>query len=594
MKPEQVSRTFEIAEYCARTYGDKPVFYKKKGKKWQATTCNEYYRISERLALGLITAGVKKGDYIATVFNLNLPQWNCLDMALSQIGVVHIPIYPTISDSDYLYILNQAEVKYVFTGDQYAFNRISVIQKEVPSLQQVFTNDKLISTNNYDEIKKLGENCPLEIIQELERRKRLIKPDDVVSIIYTSGNTGFPKGVMLSHKNLVSNMFAAAEIQPLGLGNRVFSFLPLCHVYERTANYQFQIKGAGIFYCESMKNLMNNFQEIRPHGTSVVPRVLEKIIRHVILSGRKSNFIVRWSIYRAVSIGFKYKPYRKYGVLNRVRYRLAYMAVFRHVRASMGGRVRYIGCGGAPINDKVERFFWACRLPVYQGYGLTEASPLVSLNYPGKGNYWIGSVGPVIKEVKVKIAADGEILVKGPNIMKGYFKQEDLSEEAKLNGWLHTGDTGRLIRGRFLQITGRKKHMFKTSYGKYIVPQAIESKFADSSIISHIMVIGEGKHCAGAVICPNFKYIRKTYSITEKINRQKLIELPIVKKVIQEEVNKVNRQLGKTEQIKKHLIVSDVWTAESGELSPALKIKRNIILKKYNRKIHLLYKSDSI
>lgn len=594
MKPEQVKRTFEIAEYCARQFGDKPAFYQKKGANWQPISCKDYYSLSEQLALGLIAIGLEMGDYVATIFNLNSPQWNIIDMALSQIGAIHIPVYPTISDSDYLYILNQAEVKYVFVGDQSAFNRISTLQTDIPSLEQIFPIEKLGNMENFEDILQLGENSPLHITQNLDDRKSKINPDDIVSIIYTSGTTGFPKGAMLTHKNLVANMFAAAEVQPLGLGSRIFSFLPLCHVYERTANYQFQIKGAQIFYCENMKRLMVNFQEIRPHGTSVVPRVLEKIIKTVLISGKKRNFFIRWFIYWAVGIGFKFKPYRRQTALYKLRYKLAYLIVFRKVRAALGGRIRYVGCGGAPILHKIERFFWACRMPVYEGYGLTEGSPLVSLNHPGAGNYWIGSVGPLVKGVEVKIASDGEILVKGPNIMKGYFKQDDLTHESIVDGWFHTGDIGSFIRGRFLQITGRKKQMFKTSYGKYIVPQAIENKFADSPAIDYLIVIGEGKHCAGAVISPDFSYLRNFHSIDSKISNQKLIEMPVIKKTIQREVDQVNKQLGKTEQIKKHLIVSDKWSPETGELSPTMKIKRNIILKKYNRKIHFLYKRDSI
>lgn len=538
--------------------------------------------------------GIQKGDYVATVFSNNSPQWNMLDVAFSQVGAVHIPVYPTISDSDYLYILNQAEVKYVFVGDQWAYNRVSHLQKELPFLEQIFPVDKILNTDNYTELLNLGENSSKKIKAELEERKGSISPDDVASIIYTSGTTGFPKGALLTHNNLLSNTFAAAEIQPLGKGNRIFSFLPLCHVYERTANYQFQLKGTEIYYCENMKRMMANFTEVRPHGTSVVPRVLEKIIKYISVSAKNKNLIIRWVINSSVNLGLNYDPDRNRGYLYRWRYHLAFWAVFSRVRASLGGRIRYIGCGGAPINPKIKRFFWACKMPVYEGYGLTECSPLVSLNFPGHGNHNIETVGPVIRGVEVKLTDDNEILVKGPNCMTGYFKNQELTNETIVNDWLHTGDIGEFINNKYLKITGRKKQMFKTSYGKYIVPQAIENKFADSPLIDYLMVIGEGKHCAGAVISPNFPYLRKLHSVRDSTSNATLIELAAVKKTILKEIEKVNKTLGRTEQIKKHLLVPDAWSSESGELSLTMKLKRNIILKKYSKKIHLLYKAESI
>lgn len=594
MKTGDIRRTFEIADYCADRFGEKPAFYQKRGQRWVATSCSEYQHQSRLLALGLISHGMHTGENVATIFSYNCPQWNIIDMALSQVGAVNIPVYPTISDSDYLFILNQAEVRFVFVSDQNLYNKVSSIRAQIPTLEKIISVEKLPSVEHFEEIIHLGNTAEESIIVELARRKGEVSENDVVTIIYTSGATGFPKGAMLTHRNLISNMNAAAEIQPLGRGSRILSFLPLCHVYERTGNYQFQIKGAEIYYCESLKSLMNNFTGVKPHGTTVVPRVLEKIIKMVLVNSRKRNFIVRMAVNWAVHFGLRYKPYQSRGRFYQLRYKLAYLAVLGRVKASMGGKLKYIGCGGAAISDKIERFFWAAKMPVYQGYGLSECSPLVALNFPGKGNYWLGSVGPVIKDVEVKIAGDGEILCKGPNVMKGYFKLEELTAETIEDGWLHTGDTGRFIKGRFLQIIGRKKQMFKTSFGKYIVPQAIENKFGDSPYIRHVVVIGEGKHCAAAIISPDFNYFREVNSKYQKLSNGKIIDDKDFKKTIQNEVEKVNRQLGKTEQIKKHLVVSDVWTIESGELSSTLKIKRNIIQKKYKRQIHNLFRDESI
>lgn len=571
------------------------MFYRKVGRKWQPISCKDYIATVDILARGLLALGIDKGENVATIFSYNCPQWNFIDMALAKIGAVHVPIYPTISDSDYLYILNQIEAQLVIASDQIIYNKISGLQKELPSLEKIFTIENLPNVDNFDELIQLGFGVSKEFQKLFTERVKSNSPSDVTSIVYTSGSTGFPKGAMLTHKNLVTNMYVAAAIQPLGIGKRVMSFLPLCHVYERTANYQFQLKGAQIYYSENLKSLTKNMKEVKPHGLTVVPRLLEKVIKYVMVSTRKGNIFVRLYVRWAIRFGFRYRPYRKKrSMFYRLRYRLANITIFRMVRASFGGKIQYIGCGGAHLNKKIERFFWAANMPVYQGYGLTECSPLVSLNYPGKGNYWIGSVGKVVDGVKVKIASDGEILCKGANVMQGYYKQETLTKETIIEGWLHTGDIGSFLGDKYLRITGRKKQMFKTSYGKYIVPQAIENKFLGSALIDYLVVIGEGKHCAAAIISPNFYYLQKSFDKKNRYSNQKLIELQVVKRAIRKEVDEVNKELGKTERIQKHLIVGDIWSVETGELSPTLKIKRNIILKKYNRQIHLLYRDESL
>jgi long-chain acyl-CoA synthetase len=576
-------------------YGEAPIFYLKVGRKWQAISSKDYKATVDILAYGLIIMGISRGEYVATIFNYNCPQWNFLDMALAKIGAVHIPVYPTISDSDHLYILNQAKVRYVFVSDQVLYNKITGLQRDIPTLDKIITIQNLANIDSFDEVMQLGFGAGKEIKNELKKRLKDNNADDVVTIIYTSGSTGFPKGAMLTHVNLVSNMYAAAAFQPLGTGNRVMSFLPLCHVYERTANYQFQVKGAAIYYCENLKSLTTNMREVKPHGITVVPRLLEKVIKFAIVNTRKGNLLVRLVVAWAIRFGFHFRPYKKKKpFFYRVRYKLADLTLFRMVRYSFGGKIKYIGCGGAPLNEKVTRFFWAAKMPVYEGYGLSECSPLVSLNYPGKSNYWIGTVGPIVENVKVKIANDGEILCKGPNVMQGYFKLDDLTEQTLKEGWLHTGDIGRFEKGKYLKITGRKKQMFKTSYGKYIVPQAIENKFIGSPLIDYLVVIGEGRHCAAAIISPNFSFLRKKYDKQNKLSNVRLIATAEVKKAISKEVEKVNKELGKTERIQKHLIVPDVWSPYSGELSPTLKIKRNLLQKKYRRQIQLIYHNESI
>ncbi len=592
METEELRFTFEFSEYCSHKYGHVTAFSYKKGTKWQSYSFNEYNAIVNRLALGLLSIGVQKSEFVATIFHYNCPEWNFIDLALSKIGAVHVPIYPTISDSDYLFILNQTKPKYVFVTGQFLYNRLSELRDNLQTIRQIFTIDKLPGVSEWQDILIDDEKEEGKLRKLLEERKATFTEDDIISVVYTSGTTGFPKGVMLSHRNLVSNTLAAASLQPLGLGKRILSFLPLCHVYERTAIYQFQVNGASIYYCESLKSLMDLFKEVKPNGTTVVPRVLEKIIKMVLISGRRKGGIGRFITNWAVQLGFRFKPGKKKSSIYLLWYYLAYFAVFSRVRKSMGDKLEYIGCGGAPIHPKIKRFFWAAKMPVYEGYGLTECAPLVTLNSPVKGA--VRSVGAVIPGVEVKLSADNEILCKGPNVTKGYFLQDELTMETIIEGWLHTGDIGKWINGDYLQIVGRKKQMFKTSYGKYIVPQAIESKFNESPLIDWVVVVGEGKHCAAAIISPNFECFKNQFPILNHISNQKLIQKPEVKKAILKEIEGVNRQLGKTEQLKKHIIVADTWTTESGEISPTFKIKRNIILQKYKRQIRDLYSDESI
>ncbi len=541
-----------------------------------------------------MTHGIQKGEPVITIFNNNCPQWNFIDMALAKMGAVHVPVYPSSSDSDYLYILNQTKARYAIVSDQIIYNKLSVLQKDIPSLETIYTVESLPNIHNIDELMQLGISGR-NVKSIFAKRQEEISEDDVVTIVYTSGSTGLPKGVMLTHRNLISNMYAAVERIPLDHRHKVMSFLPLCHVYERTANYLFQFLGTSIYYCENLRSISRNLKEIKPQGVTVVPRLLEKVIKVVAINSRKGNFFIRLIVNSAMSFGFRYRPYHtKETLLYKFGYYFANLFLYRFVRNNFGGKIKYIGCGGAHLNPKVTRFFWAARMPVFEGYGLTECSPLVALNYPEKENFRLGTVGPVINNMEVKIADDGEILCKGPGVMKGYFCQEELTRKTIIDGWFYTGDVGILIHDKYLKVTGRKKQMFKTSYGRYVVPQAIESKFVGSDIIDYIMIIGEGKHCAAAIISPVFGNLRKIVETPVKPSNAKLIEMPLVKNMIQKEIDHVNITLGRTERIRMHLIVGDEWTVDSGELSPTLKIKRNIILKKYHKQIQDLYRKDCL
>lgn len=589
----EITFTFDIVDYCVGMYAEQTAFANKEHDKWKTITHVEFKEKVYDFAYGLITLGVNSLENVATIFSSNCYEWNIIDMALALTGAVHVPVYPTISDSDYLYILNQTEVSMVFVSDQGLYNKVVRLKDEIPSLKKVFSIKQLPNVDNWELILQLGKDHKDECLSQLETRRRFITVDDTVTIIYTSGTTGFPKGVMLTHRNLVSNMCAAAKMQPIGNGQKVISFLPLCHVYERTGIYQFQYKGTAIYYAENLKSITQNFREIHPHGTTVVPRILEKILKGVMTNATNSHFIKHAFIKWTIKFGFRYKPNARRGFIYKLQHRLADIAVYRHIRTLLGGQLIFVGCGGAHLRKQVERFFWAAGIPVYQGYGLTETSPLVSLNYPGKKHFKLGTTGPILDEVEVKFTNEGEILCKGPNVMKGYYKQDELTNKTIVDGWLHTGDIGKIVKKRYLRIIGRKKQMFKTSYGKYIVPQAIENKFGSSPVIDHIIVIGEGEHCAAAVICPNFQFLKLKLNTATHSN-QELIEMSETRRMIQKEISNVNRQLGKTEQLKKFLVVPDEWSVKTGEISATLKIKRNIIQNKYRRQIFDLYKDESI
>jgi long-chain acyl-CoA synthetase len=589
----QFKRTFDIIEHCTTHYPREELLYARKIGAWASLTTNTLAEHVNFLSAALLSLGVKSNENVASIFSYNSWEWIIIDLALAQIGAVHLPVYPTISDSDYLFILNQAEIRTVFVSDQVIYNKISGLLRDLPLLETIISVDKLSNVKYFNDLLVYGQEIYRKYRVRITKIRDSIKEDRVCTIIYTSGTTGFPKGVLLTHRNLCTNLLAAGALQPLGRGEKVLSFLPLCHAYERTAVYQSLYKGIRIYFADSFKSILIDMREVQPAGTTVVPRVLEKIVKGVLTNARESFFIKRWIIKWSVEFSFKYRIYVRRGPLKKFKLFLADMAVYRHVRVLLGGHLKYVGCGGAPVLKEIERFFWAAGVPVYQGYGLTESSPLVSLNFEGKNNIVLGTVGPVIPDVEVKIADDGEILVRGPNLMKGYYKNPELTRETIVEGWLHTGDLGRFVGNRFLKIKGRKKEMFKTSYGKYIVPQAIENKFIDSSVIDQIMIIGEGKHCAAAIISPDFNHFLESRKDCEGMDNHQLIKHPELLRLIAKEIGRINRQLGTTEQIKKYFVVPDTWSVESGEISATHKLRRNIIMHKYSLHIRDLFKEDS-
>ena len=590
MNLNEIEYTFHIAQFGSAWYDNHPAFMQYDGKKWYSVSFSEFNTLSDYLACAFIELGIEPGTRIATIFSANSYEWHIVDTGTAKAGLVHVPIYPTISDSDYRYILQQVEPHCIIVNDQSTYNKIIQLIPEMPWVRGVYSVQQLVNVQNYTELISLGREVFTRQKGLLEQRIASCTPNTLATIIYTSGTTGFPKGVMLSHKNLVSNAITAAHSQPLEKGHRVLSFLPLCHIYDRTANYQFLMKWVTVAFVSSMKNLFADFKTLQPDGTTVVPRVLEKVIQKVYAQAVKMNCLLRKLVLWSLQIGLRYNPDESLPMLYRLKLQMANWVLFRHIRETFGGRCRYIGSGGAHLMPQIERFFWAAKMPVYQGYGLTECAPLIALNNPAQVK--TGTVGTVIENVEVRFTEKKEILVRGPNVMKGYYKLDKETDEAFEDGWLHTGDMG-VIEDGFLKIIGRTKQMFKTSYGKYIVPQAIENKYTTLPEISHAVVLGEGRHCAGAIVVPNFLFFREQMNASaDSFSNEQLIALPEIKKQLEGAVKQVNRQLGKTEQIKKCLFVPDEWSVETGEISSTYKIRRNLISHKYQVQIRKMFSEN--
>jgi long-chain acyl-CoA synthetase len=510
-----------------------------------------------------------------------------------QAGAVQVPVYPTISEENYRYILKDAGIEYLIISNLEIYQRLAPILKEFDTIKEVFSVDLIPAVRHWKEIAELGSKFPHP--EQLQAVKESVSPNDTVSLIYTSGTTGRPKGVMLSHSNFVSNFKALAQIHLLKAGDRAMSFLPLCHVYERTTNYVYQSYGISICYVADIDQLSANILEIKPNVFATVPRILEKIYNRIVTKGRNLRLIPKIIFFWALRQGHKFEPDHKNGWFYNVKLFIANLLVFSRWRKALGGEIRFIVCGSASLHPRLTRIFWAARMPVYEAYGLTETSPGISSNHAGKGCTRFGTVGPVLAGVQVKLADDGEILVKGPNVMTGYFNRPEKTTEVFDNdGYFHTGDIGILEDGVFLRITDRKKEIFKLSTGKYIAPQAVEQVLKQSPFIDNIMVIGENRPYTGALIIPNFEHV-KNWCAVKHIgfgSKEKSILNPMIIKRIRQEVERFNQDLGKTEKIKKFRLISDDWKMESGELSPTLKLRRKFILEKYEQLIEETYRSD--
>ena len=577
-----VTRLFDIPYYQQTKYPLGDAFATKYNGKWEKTSTQTYIQKANCVSRGLLRLGVKKDDKIAVISSTNRTEWHILDIGILQIGAQNVPIYPTITLEDFEYILNHSECKYCFVSDKVLLDKITSIKNKLPHLITIFTFDTVELAHSWQEIFDLGADESNQ--QEVENLKNGIKKDDLATIIYTSGTTNRPKGVMLSHWNIISNIINCQDRLPILPGSTALSFLPVCHVFERMLTYLYQYDGLRIYFAESIEKISENLQEVKPNILTVVPRLIEKIYDKIFAKGTELKGIKKRLFFWALGLGFHYEPYGANGFWYEIQLKIARKLIFSKWREALGGRIQMIVCGSAALSPRLAKVFSAAGLTIMEGYGLTETSPVISVNRES-GRYWkIGTVGKPVNNVEVKIAEDGEILVKGENVMLGYYKNAEQTAENITDGFFHTGDIGELDADGFLKITDRKKEIFKTSGGKYVSPQLIENQLKLSRFIENAMVVGEGEKMPAAIIQLNFPFVRewaRRHNLKIGNTNAEIAKNEEVHNRVAQEVERVNRHLGKWEQVKLFDFTSDEWTIDEGLLTPTLKLKRRVIKEKY-------------
>jgi long-chain acyl-CoA synthetase len=588
----KVTRLFDFPYYQMETYNLDKAFTSKTSGKWKSITSKEYVAQANQISRGLINLGVKPNDKIAIISSTNRTEWNICDIGILQTGAQNVPIYPTISEEDYEYVLNHSESIYCFVSDKEVLKKINKIKAKT-KLIKIFTFDDIKGEENWNNVLELGKDVSTQIV--VEERKDNVKEDDLATLIYTSGTTGKPKGVMLSHKNIVSNIISSKKYVPLDYGNsKALSFLPICHIFERMILYLYQYCGVSIYFAESIEKLTENAQEIKPQVMTAVPRLYEKIYDKIILKGETLTGIKKGLFFWAVNLGLRYEPNGANGWWYEKQLSLARKLIFSKWQAALGGELKLMVSGSAALQPRLTKVFAAAGMPIMEGYGLSETSPVVSVNDQRNNGFRVGTVGKVIEGVEVKIAENGEILVKGPNIMLGYFKDIEKTENVIKDGYFHTGDKGEFDEDGFLKITGRTKEMFKTSGGKYVVPPLLEGELKQSLFIEQVMVIGEGEKMPAALIQPNFEFIKEWIDhkkLDIGTSNQDIISSEKVIKRIQKEVDKCNKNFGNWEQIKRFELTPDVWSIEGRHLTPTMKMKREIIKEIYKDLFDKIYRN---
>jgi long-chain acyl-CoA synthetase len=559
--------------------------------QWISTSTKEYIANANAISRALIRLGIQKNDKIAIISSSNRTEWNIMDIGILQIGAQNVPIYPTIASEDYQYILTHSEAKYCFVSDDVVYDKLMSVKQNIPLLQEIYSFNEINGCKNWKEILELGSDESNQDV--VEDRKNNVKPEDLATIIYTSGTTGKPKGVMLSHNNIVSNVLDSSPRIPFEEGTSIaLSFLPICHVFERVILYIYQYYSVSIYFAESIEKLSDNIKEVKPNVFSVVPRLLEKVYDKIIAKGDDLSGIKKKLFFWAIDLGLRYEPYGANGWWYEFQLSIARKLIFSKWQEGLGGRLVVMVSGSAALQHRLIRIFAAAGMPVMEGYGLTETSPVIAVNDQQNRGFKVGTVGRPINNVEVKIAADGEILCKGPNVMLGYYKEQQLTDEVIKDGYFHTGDIGEIDNEGFLKITDRKKEMFKTSGGKYIAPQIIENAMKQSLFIEQIMVIGDGEKMPGAFIQPSFDFIKewaKRKNINVGTSNAEIASNPDVIARIDKEVEKINEKFGNWEKIKRFELTPDVWSIDGGHLTPTLKLKRKIVMEKYKDLYQKIY-----
>lgn len=588
----EIKRLFDFPQYQLENHPLEKSLATKKNGTWEILSSKEYIEKANAISRGLLRLGIQPNDKIAVISSTNRTEWNVLDIGILQIGAQNVPIYPTISEEDYEFVINHSEAIYCFVSDEEVLEKINSIRKNT-KLKGVYSFDEISSCDNWNEILSMGKDTSNQ--SEVEARKAAVTEDDLATLIYTSGTTGKPKGVMLSHKNIVTDVLLSSDRVPFEFGTYVgLSFLPVCHIFERMILYLYQYYSVSIYFAESIEKVSDNLKEVKPHVISAVPRVLEKVYDKIIAKGSDLTGVKHKLFFWAIELGLKYEPYGANGWWYETQLNLARKLIFSKWKEGLGGNIELIVSGSAALQPRLARVFAAAGIPVMEGYGLTETSPVISVNDQRNHGFRIGTVGKPLRNVDVIIADDGEILTKGPNLMLGYFKDPEKTKEViDENGYFHTGDIGELDAEGFLKITDRKKEMFKTSGGKYIAPQRVENLLKQSRFIGEVMILGEGEKMPAALIQPDFEFLRdwaERKEIEVGKSNAELIQNKQVQERIKEEVDLYNQKLGNWEKIKRFELTPEVWSIDGGHLTPTMKLKRRNMIMIYQDLYNRIYR----
>ena len=585
----EITRVFDLLQYSLEMHPQEDMVAAKQNGIWNKYSTEKFVAQVNSVSLGLIASGIKKDDKIA-IMSPNRPEWNICDFGIMQIGATQVPMYPTLAENDIKFILKDADVKIVFVSELALYEKLNNVRKTDGLDFKIFSFDSIEGVPHLKELIETGEGAEPVDLQVYRDR---ILPEDLLTLIYTSGTTGTPKGVMLTHSNLVSNVISSSVMYPQGF-NKALSFLPLSHIFERMVLYMYFYLGVSVYYAQSMETIAADLVEVKPHGFTTVPRLLEKVYDRIVAKGSELTGVKKALFFWALDLGLRYEMNGANGIWYEIQLKLANKLIFSKWRDALGGNILSIISGGAALQSRLARVFWAAGMPVLEGYGLTETSPVIAVNGLDPGATKFTTVGKAIKDIQIKIAEDGEILCKGPNVMKGYYNRPDLSDEViDKDGYFHTGDIGELLEGKYLRITDRKKEIFKTAGGKYIAPQVLENRFKESPYIEQMIVIGENERFPAALILPNFPAISAWCSrsqIAFSNNADMIKDQRIIDK-IKSVVDNFNKNFGNWEQIKKFELLTDDWSIDGGELTPKLSLRRKVILQKYKDQVEKIYKN---